>query len=108
MEYIDGAYIDIYLTENGTVKRTAVDEILYITRENRRTSIVTRADRLSSTESYDALIARLPALFFYSVHKSFFVNLHYVDTYTYKELVLSDGTHIPVAPRRQEAFHNFW
>lgn len=108
MEYIDGAYVDIFLSENGTHHRVIVDDILYVTRENRKTCIVTTERSYFATEKYDALCDKFPQLFFYSVHKSFFVNLHYVARYSYTELLLTDGSRIPIAPRRQSAFHKFW
>lgn len=108
MEYIDGAYVDIYLSENGVQQRVIADDILYVTREGRRISIMTTKAEYSVAEKFDDLCAKLPQLFFYPVHKSFFVNLHYVDRYTYTELLLTNGTRIPVAPRKQSAFHKFW
>lgn len=108
MEYIDGAYVDIFLSENGVQQRVVADDILYVTREGRRTSIVTVKQTFSLSEKYDDLCEKLPQLFFYPVHKSFFVNLHYVDRYTYTELLLTNGIRIPIAPRKQSAFHKFW
>lgn len=108
MEYIDGAYVDIYLLENGIQERVIADSILYVTREGRRTSIVTTARAFNIAEKFDGLCARLPHLFFYPVHKSFFVNLHYVERYSYTELLLTNGSRIPIAPRKQSAFHKFW
>lgn len=108
MEYIDGAYVDLFLSENGAVQRVIADDILYVTRSGRRVSVVTLERVYSTTDKFDDLCEQLPQLFFYSVHKSFFVNLHYVDRYTYSELRLIDGTQIPIAPRRQSAFHKFW
>lgn len=108
MEYIDGAMVDLYLYSDGSHRRMLVDDILYITRENRRTLMVTRQGRFPTRESFDDWCARLPAGFFYAVHKSFLVNLHDVSVYSYSELFLTDGTRIPIAPRRQAAFHKFW
>ena len=108
MEYIDGASVDLYLYSEGVHKRVFVDDIFYVTRENRRTVMVTRDGAYPTKESFDDWCARLPAGFFYPVHKSFLVNLHDVERYSYSELYLTDGTRIPVAPRRQAAFHKFW
>lgn len=108
MEYIDGAYIDLYLTEDGIQQRIIADNILYLTRAGRRISIVTNTREFSVTGKYDDLCEKLPQLFFYPVHKSFFVNLHYVERYAYTELLLTNGIRIPVAPRKQSAFHKFW
>lgn len=108
MEYIDGAYVDLFLSENGAMQRVIADDILYVTRDGRRVNVVTSEKVYSTADKYDNLCEKLPQLFFYPVHKSFFVNLHYIDRYTYTELLLSDGTKIPIAPRRQSAFHKFW
>ena len=108
MEYIDGAYVDVYLSGNGIQKRILVDDILYITRNNRKVSLSTKQGKFYTSDSLDEWCDRLPPSFFYSVHKSFLVNLHHVDRYSYTELYLIDGTRIPIAPRKQSAFHKFW
>lgn len=108
MEYIDGAYVDIYLSENAAQQRVIADDIVYVTRQGRKVSVVTTARELSTSEKFDDLCAKLPQSFFYPVHKSFFVNLHYVDRYTYTELLLTNGANISIAPRKQSAFHKFW
>jgi len=108
MEYIDGAYVDIFLSENAAQQRVIADDIIYVTREGRKVSVITTIRELCVAEKFDDLCAKLPQSFFYPVHKSFFVNLHYVDRYTYTELLLTNGARIPIAPRKQSAFHKFW
>lgn len=108
IEYIDGAYVDVFLYENGVQQRVLVDDIMYITRSNRKVVIVTRNGDYTTKESFDAWCEKLPSLFFYPVHKSFLVNLHYIDKYSYSEVYLTNGSRIPVAPRKQSLFHKFW
>lgn len=108
MEYIDGAYVDIFLYGDNAQQRVLVDQILYLTRINRKTVMYTTLQDFTLRESLDEWIDRLPALFFYQVHNSFFVNLHYVQKYSYSELILTDGARIPIAPRKQSAFHKYW
>ena len=108
MEYIDGAYVDIFLCEGGAQRRILVDDIMYVMRDNRRVVMVTKNASFVTKESFDEWCNKLPALFFYQVHKSFFVNLHYVDVYSYSGLILMDGTRIPIASRKQAGFHKFW
>lgn len=108
LEYIDGAYIDIFLSTGGNQQRILADDILYITRQNRKTAVVTGKETLTAADNYDDLCSRLPGTFFFLVHKSFFVNLHYINKYSYSEVFLTDGTRIPVAPRKQTDFHKFW
>ena len=108
MEHIDGAYVDVYLFGGGEHRRVLVDDILYITRLNRKVILVTRDREYTPNQRYDELCQMLPSLFFYHIHKSFFVNLHYVERYAYSEVYMTDGSRLPVAPRRQTAFHKFW
>ena len=108
MEYIDGAYVDVYLYDRQAQVRVLVDEILYVTRENRRVVVATQTQRYLTGERLDVWQEKLPNLFFYPVHKSFLVNLHHVTKYAYSELYLSTGERIPIAPRRQAAFHKYW
>ena len=108
MEYIDGAYVDVYLYGENAQIRILVDDIMYLTRENRKVWMYTKNTSYPLREGFDYWCQKLPPLFFYQVHKSFYVNLHYVQKYAYTELVLADGTQIPVAPRRQAEFHRFW
>ena len=108
MEYIDGAYVDIFLYGDNAQQRVLIDDILYITRANRKVVLKTQHQALTIRHNFDELCEKMPPLFFYQVHKSFFVNLHYVKQYSYTELYLTDGTRIPIAPRKQSIFHKYW
>lgn len=108
LEYIDGSYVDIFLTSGGIQQRILADDIYYVTRQSRKTAVVTEGQMYLAADQYDDLCSRLPGTFFFPVHKSFFVNLHYVNRYSYSEIYLTDGTRIPVAPRKQTEFHKFW
>ena len=108
MEYIDGAYVDVFLYGNGIQQRVLVDDIMYITRNNRKVVMVTQSGDYITKESFDEWCNKLPQLFFYPVHKSFLINLHYVERYAYSEVYLTNGTRIPISPRKQSLFHKFW
>lgn len=108
MEYIDGAYVDIYVSGDHVQQRILVDDIMYVTRLNRRVILQTRDQAIQISEDYDSLCEKLPPLFFYAVHKSYFVNLHYIKEYAYTELILTDDTRVPVATRKQSQFHKYW
>lgn len=108
MEYIDGAYVDIFLWDQNRQQRILADDIMYLTRENRRVLIRTKDTSFHTKESFDEICQALPQSFFFLVHKSFFVNLHYINQYSYSEVFLTDGTRIPVAPRKQASFHKCW
>lgn len=108
MEYIDESYVDLFLYHDNAQKRILIDDIVYVERANRKVSVVTKDQRYFTKETFDDWCSALPNTFFYRVHQSFIVNLHYVESYSYKELLLTDGTRIPVAPRKQADFHKYW
>lgn len=108
MEYLDGTQIDLYLSGSDLVRRMLVDDILYLTRSGRNVRLFSQDGPLDLRMRYDDVCAQLPQRFFYPVHKSFFVNVHYIQEYRYTAVTLADGTRIPVAPRRQSEFHQYW
>lgn len=108
MEYIDGTYVDFFLYDQKAQKRILVDDVMYVMRDNRRIILTTRDNSFSTRESFDDWCEKLPNLFFYQVHKSFLVNLHYVNKYAYSEMYLTNGDRIPIATRKQADFHKYW
>ncbi len=108
MEYIDGAYVDVFIYNNKEHKRILVDDIVYIENKNRKTYIYTNEGEFVVRESIEEWNEKLPITFFYQVHKSFLVNLHYVTKYNYEELYLNENIRIPIATRKQAEFHKAW
>lgn len=108
MEYIDEAYVDIFLYDKKVQKRILVDDIMYVMRDNRKVIMATQDYSYSTRETFDDWCQKLPNLFFYQVHKSFLVNLHYINKYAYSELYLTNGDRIPIATRKQAGFHKYW
>lgn len=108
LEYIDGAYVDVFLYSGGVQQRVLVDDILYLTLEGRRVVIQTDKNRFLVTGKLEDWLERFPHTFFRQPHKSFLVNLHHVDWYSYSELQMSDGTRIPIAPKKQPEFRRVW
>ena len=107
MEYLNESYVDIYLDKGGESVRVLVDDIIYIKRENRKITVFTTGGTYTTKNSFEDLISKLPNTFFYLVHKSFYINIHYVTKYSYNELYLGE-TRISVATRKQADFHKFW
>lgn len=108
MEYIDESYVDLFLYNNGEHQKILVDNIVYIKRENRKVILTTNyQEEYITKESLEHWTEKLPNTFFYLVHKGFLVNLHYVTKCSYTELYI-DSVRIPIAPRKQADFHNYW
>ncbi len=108
MEYIDGCHVDVFLCGQSGQQQILVDDILYITRLNRKTLVVTSDGPREVSNSYDSLCQSMPDTFFYPVHKSFLINLHYIKRYSYSEVYLTGNIRIPVASRKQAEFRKFW
>lgn len=108
MEYIDNSYVDVFVAGSNDSFRVIIDDIKYIKYENRKTQMVTNSGTFITKQPFSYWCENISNSFFYRVHKSFFVNLHYVDYYKYKEIILLDKTKISIAPRRQADFRKFW
>ena len=108
MEYIDESYVDFYVWTDNEHKQILVDDVIYVERGNRQVTLVTTQGNFTTRESFDDWCAILQNSFFYRVHKSFIVNLHYVTGYKYSELFVQNNVRIPIASRRQTDFHKFW
>lgn len=108
MEYIDESYIDFFVYANNEQKKILTDEVIYVERGNRQVTLVTTQGNFTTRESFDEWCEILQNSFFYRVHKSYIVNLHYVTGYKYSELFVQNNVRIPIASRRQADFHKFW
>lgn len=108
MEYIDGSYIDIFVQNSTEHTRILIDDIVYLKRDNRKNYLFTKDNTYAIREPIIEWNNRLPTSFFYLVHKSFLINLHYVTKYNYTELFLNQTIRVPIASRKQADFHKFW
>ena len=108
LEYLDETYVDVYLAQGGTHLKVLVDDIYYIKRENREIIVVTKNGEYKTTQTLEYWKEKLPNTFFYLVHKSFLINLHYVTKYSYTEVFINEDIRISVATRKQADFHKYW
>lgn len=108
MEYIDESYVDLFLYNNGEHQKILVDNIVYIKRDNRKIILIDNdGNEYVTKETLEQWNEKLPNTFFYLVHKGFLINLHYVTKCSYTELYIGE-IRIPIAPRKQANFHNYW
>lgn len=108
MEYIDKSSVDVFLRSDGRYLRVFADDILFVKTENRRTYVQTLDAEYVTRGNIDEWCERLPKTFFYPVHKSYLVNLHYVTEYSYQALCVQGAYRIPIASRRQAVFRKHW
>lgn len=108
MEYIDEAYVDFYVYNNQAQQRILVDDVIYLESMNRKVVLNSTQGKYVVKDKLEDWCRSLPNTFFYQVHKSYLVNLHYVDRYNYTELFLRNGDRIPISSRKQADFHKYW
>ena len=110
-EYINNFYGDVFIfagAGDGAYRRIDINDIIYVMIESRRAVIITADGRAAVRESFDDICSMLPERFFFRIHKSYIVNMHYITEYKYKKVIMSNGESLSVAPRRQTEFHRYW
>lgn len=76
--------------------------------EGRKVAIQTTEQHFLVTGKFADWVERFPHYYFRRVHNSFLVNLHHVEKYAYSELIMSDNSRIPIAPRKRTEFRVAW
>jgi len=85
-----------------------IHDIRYAEVHNHHTTVYTAAGSYSFRAPLKELIAQLPERWFAMPHQSYLVGLLHVRSVTPLEVLLTDGTRLPVSRRRQQAFvHSF-
>lgn len=108
IEKINHSHIEIFINTIKEHKRIRIENIVYVMNKNRRAVISTDNGEIETSESFENVCSRILSDVFFRIHKSFFVNLHYITRYTYSEISLEDGTKISIAPRRRAEFKKYW
>lgn len=81
-----------------------MQDIYYIEVYNHVTTLHTMDGEYSLRASLKEMLAQLPQGYFGLPHQSYIVNLAHVKTSTAQEVVLTNGTRLPVSRRRQSDF----
>lgn len=100
--------MDVYVKTDSYVKQLYIDDIILVKTEGREICVVTERETYPLWGTLDEWEEKLNTPFFFRVHKSFLVNLHHVREYSYKELVMTDGEHVPIPSRRQATVRQVW
>ena len=75
--------------------------ILYLESTGRTVDIVTLNGKESYRGKLSETLSQLDTTTFCTVHKSYIVNLNYIDAYHFKDIVMTDGTTIPISQSRR-------
>ena len=109
VDLINEDEISFFLKSSGTAIRVRANEIMYIEIGNHKTIIYTENNNYDSAENLDYWEHKLTNVCFSRPHKSFMLNMDYVDKYQRNEVTLKNGKIIPVAYRNQKNFRKiFW
>lgn len=88
-----------------------VHDIVYAEVINHHVTLHTTAGSFSFRATLKDLTGQLPGRWFCAPHQSYVVNLLHVRTVSAQEVILTDGTRIPISRRRQreflQGFHRF-
>ena len=107
MEFLNTELFDVYLKQGAEHTKISVNDICYVKRENRKTTIATINVNYVVKDSWDEWVKKLTQPYFYIVHNSFIINVHHVTKYDYSEVYVN-GDRISVATRKQADFRKYW
>lgn len=108
LEYVGSTYINFRLRGSRETVTVPIDDIVYIERYNRETTVHTLSRDYDARDTIDHWCRTLGADNFFKVHRSCLVNMHYVTHCSYSELTLQDTTTVNIAARERKAFRNYW
>ncbi len=80
------------------------EEIIAVEANGKECKIHMEKGVLPVNTSYAQTVLQLPKEYFYSVHRSYTVNMNEVRSFDAESLTLSNGLHIPVSRRRKIGF----
>lgn len=86
-----------FIKEGSSIKRIAVNELLYLAAADRKTSIHTKKDSYISSEKLSDILQQLSLKQFVQCHQSYAVNLNHVFEIRRYEIVLSNKQVIPAS-----------
>lgn len=109
VELINEDDISFYLKDSKILQNVKAKEIMYIEIGDHKTKVITANKTYNSSENLDFWENELTNICFSRPHKSFVLNMEYIDKYERNQVTLKNGTIIPVAYRKQKEFRKtFW
>lgn len=109
VDLINEDIISFYLKSSGALIKIKSNEIMYIEIGDHKTMVFTENNSYNSSENLDYWEHKLTNICFSRPHKSFILNMEFVDKYQRSEVTLRNGKIIPVAYRKQKEFRKvFW
>lgn len=94
----------LLVSQDGREFLLSLEQILYFKSENVYLDIETEKGHFLIRKKLKEQLEELPGLSFCQVHRSYIVNLAKVHGYDGKQIILTDGSLIPVGRSRREVF----
>ncbi len=108
IELINEDVVEFYLKDSNKLIKIKSKDIMYIETLDHKTKIVTSDCIYYSSELIEYWQKKLTHSSFYRVHKSYIVNLDYIDQYTRSEVILTNGEIVAVSYRNQPNFRKYF
>jgi len=83
------------------------EEIMYFERDLRVTHIICINQKITITERLEDLLARLDQKHFIRCHRSYIINIRFLQEYSYNSLIMKNDYTIPISRRYQNQLKSF-
>lgn len=96
--------VRIAITEDGVLHYLSSEEIRYIESQNVYLNIVMQEKEHRIRKKLKEIINDLPTEMFVMIHRSYIVNMKYIRSFEGNQVVLDDGTILPVSKGQKDFF----
>ncbi len=101
---VDNSIIRFYLQDGKTTETVAIQDIVYVEIDKRKSKVYTADKSYHSCEHISFWKEKLNTSFFAIPHKSYVVNLNFVTSYERDKIILCEKYRINIARNRQTEF----
>lgn len=108
IELINDETIELFLKDTNIVQKIKSKDIIYIETDDHKVKVVTTMGVFYSSDLIDYWEKKLTHISFYRIHKSYILNLDYIDQYKRNEVKLTTGELIGISYRNQPNFRKYF
>jgi DNA-binding LytR/AlgR family response regulator len=94
------------IISNGTQMFIAVNQIMYIEVLSHQVMVyMSNGEKLSMRGTLSDIISQIPGGTFVQPHKSYYINMDYIDRLTQQCVTMTNGASIPIGRSKKDTFH---
>lgn len=108
IELINDETIELFLKDENVLHKVKAKDIIYLETNDHKVKIVTTMGIFYSSDLIDIWEKKLTHISFYRIHKSYILNLDYIDQYKRNEVKLTTGEIIGISYRKQSMFRKYF